>query len=67
MAARTLESLPFDKTNTVQKSGAHLITLLGMSSALNSLQIKTILENFSDKIIRYYWFHQRERYRNTIL
>lgn len=40
VADRTLDSLPFDMTKTVQKSGAHLITLLGMSSTLNSLQIK---------------------------
>lgn len=37
VAERTLDSLPFDTTKTVQKSGAHLITLLGMSSTLNSL------------------------------
>lgn len=49
MADRTLDSLPFDMTNTLQKSGAHLITLLGMSSALNSLQINTILESFSEQ------------------
>lgn len=55
VADRTLDSLPFDMTKTVQKSGAHLITLLGMSSTLNSLSnqesSKTILENFQDKIL----------------
>lgn len=65
MADRTLDSLPFDMTNTVQKSGAHLITLLGMSSALNSLQIKTILENFSTRLLSIDSEIERERERDS--
>lgn len=44
MAGRMLDNLPFDITKTVQKSGAHLITLLGMSSTLKSLQKSRIIQ-----------------------